>query len=565
MTTAVRIGPRLVRFLLALTAGAVLAGGVRAGDAGPPGRLVGPEWLAQQLRADAVLLLDASMPQQYAAGHIPGAVGATVIGLAGIDLPPAEVERRLRAWGVSPGRRIVVYDEGGSWMATRLFHDLHYHGVPVADLHLLDGGLHGWKAAGKAVTTEPAAAPAPGTFRVTGVVEDARVRLPEFLAASGDPERHALIDALEPAYYYGGATFFDRFGHVPHAKLWPASDFYNADKTFKTPEQIGAMLAHLGVRPEQTVHVYCGGGGAASVPFFALRFLLGRDRVKLYNASLREWLQDERGLPLWTHAAPSMLRRMTWVNAWGGAMLRMAGLAPLSVVDVRTPEAYGQGHVPFAVNVPAEVFRTHLQRPDELAARLGAAGVDVRHEAVIVGDGGLTPATALAFLLLERAGQRKVSLLADRFDDWAFAGLPVAKAPTVVGARRTPQDLAVPATSYPADRMRAVMPGVREAPAAAPVGAVPRPRVYLATGRQPPARVPPMSDGERLVQLPYTDLIDADGAPKSAKDLWSVLTRAGVPRHAEIVCIADDLGEAAIGYFVLRLMGFADVKVSAAG
>jgi thiosulfate/3-mercaptopyruvate sulfurtransferase len=521
--------------------------------------LVTPEWLERQLQAQAVLLLDASMPPQHAAGHIPGAVGATVFGLIGRDAAPAAFERALRSWGVSPGRRIVVYDEGGSWMATRLFWDLHRHGVPLTDLHLLDGGLHGWKAAGKAVTKDATPAPVPGTFSVTQVAEAMRVRLPALLAATGEPARHVVVDALEAPYYYGGTKFFgDRAGHIPRAKLWPSSDFFDATtKTFKSRDEIRRMLAHHGIRPDQTVHVYCGGGGAASVPVFALRYLLGRDNVTLYDESLREWVQDERGLPLWTYAAPSMLRGMAWLDGWGAPMVRMSGLARLSTIDLRAPDAYRQGHVPFAVNIAPAVFLDHWLQPAELATRLGAAGVDPRHEAVLVTDRGLTPAAALAALALERVGQQRVSLLTDSLDDWALGGLQIAREPTVVGPRKTPQDLVVPIVAYPADRQRDGL--TTAAPAAG--GAV---RVYLATGGRMPARLPPdaaPAGASNLVHLPYTELLAANGAPKPAKDLWSLLAKAGVPRYAEIVCIADDPGEAAVGWFVLRLMGFERVQL----
>ena len=63
---------------------------------------------------------------------------------------------------------------------------------------------------------------------------DARVRLPEFLTASGDPANHALIEALEPDYHFGEKKFFDRAGHVPHGIMLPTGDFYNPDKTFKS-------------------------------------------------------------------------------------------------------------------------------------------------------------------------------------------------------------------------------------------------------------------------------------------------------------------------------------------
>jgi 3-mercaptopyruvate sulfurtransferase SseA len=83
------------------------------------------------------------------------------------------------------------------------------------------------------------------------------------------------------------------------------------------------------------------------------------------------------------------------------------------------------------------------------------------------------------------------------------------------------------------------------------------PKVYIASGKSLPAKVP---DG-KVIHVPYTDLVDAKGAPKAAKDIWVTLVKAGVPRYAEIVSISDDPGEAAANYFILKLMGYPDVKV----
>ncbi len=61
--------------------------------------------------------------------------------------------------------------------------------------------------------------------------------------------------------------------------------------------------------------------------------------------------------------------------------------------------------------------------------------------------------------------------------------------------------------------------------------------------------------------MPYTDLLNADGRPKAAKDIWKILVKAGVPRYAELVSFSDDPGEAAANYFILKLMGYPDAKV----
>ncbi len=61
--------------------------------------------------------------------------------------------------------------------------------------------------------------------------------------------------------------------------------------------------------------------------------------------------------------------------------------------------------------------------------------------------------------------------------------------------------------------------------------------------------------------MPYTELVNANGTPKAAQEIWNTLVKAGVPRYAEIISISDDPGEAAANYFILKLMGYPDVKV----
>jgi 3-mercaptopyruvate sulfurtransferase SseA len=311
------------------------------------------------------------------------------------------------------------------------------------------------------------------------------------------------------------------------------------------------LKVYLGVKPEQQVHTHCGGGIAASVPFFSMKFMLGFPKVKLYKESQLEWLRDERGLPYWTYDAPNMLREKNWLVSWGHPMLRSFGVAKLSVVDVRSAESYKQGHVPYAVNIPADVFKHHLATPGKLVEVLSAAGVDAANDAVIVSEGGLNASSALAFLLLEKLGQKKVAVLMDSMDDWGFGGFPLTKEATTVGPRKSPQDLAIPVTNYPAN----ARPGIVTSDPQSTHG--PYPKIYLASGKTVPVKGP---DG-KVIHVPYTDLLNPDGTPKAAKDVWSILVKAGLPRYAEIICFADDPGEAAANYFILKLMGFPDVKV----
>jgi 3-mercaptopyruvate sulfurtransferase SseA len=206
--------------------------------------------------------------------------------------------------------------------------------------------------------------------------------------------------------------------------------------------------------------------------------------------------------------------------------------------------------MPYALNVSADVFKGNLADPAKLAPILGPAGVNSKDEAVIVSSGGLTESSALAFLVLEKLGQ-KVSVLMESMDDWGLGGYTLTKDPTVVGPPKSPQDIAVPPGVYAPNVKSGVV--IRDARA----GGGPYPKVIVVSGKGEPAK---LTDG-KVVHVPYTDLLDDKGMPKPAAEIWKVLVKAGVPRYAEIVLVSDDPGEAAINYYIFRLMGFPDVKV----
>ncbi len=460
------------------------------------------------------------------------------------------MQRRMQSWGVSRSRTVVIYDQGGSYFAPRLYYELLYRGHPPERLHLLDGGMARWRAVGGAVTQEKTAPPPAGNFPVRHRA-DVRADLPEVLVAAGDAQRHALVDALEPEMYFGATKFFDRAGHLPNAVSWPTAEFFNADKTFKSAEEIRAMASHMGVRPEQQVYTYCGGGIAAAVPFFALRLIAGYPQVKLYVGSQLDWVRDSRDLPLWTYAAPHLARSAPWLASWTNPMLRAYGVTRLNIVDVRSAEAFAAGHIPAARNVPATVFSEALisptlsplssptkSEPNALRPRLEAEGLQTAYETVIVSERGLDKASALAFLALQSLDMPRVSVLITGTDEWALRGLPWAKQATPAAPTRFNAG------------SRTVLTTLAEAPGRLP-------RVYIASGAALPTEAPTGT----VIHLPASRLVNDEGSVKPAADLWAVISKAGVPRHAQLVFVADDVGEAAMNYYVFQLMGYPNLRV----
>lgn len=517
--------------------------GVSAG-----GHLVSAAWLKQHLGRPEVLVLDASPARLHQSQHIPGAISAPLFTMGPRDVPQAQVQDRLRAWGAGPKHRLVITDQGGTYLAARLFWDLLHHGMPPEQLALLDGGMAHWVSSGGVVTSNATPSPPAGEVRLQATDPTVRVMLPEFLAATGDPQRQVALEALDPTYFYGAAAFFNRAGHVPHARLMPADDFYNADKTFKSADEIGRMLKHLGIGPEQAIHTYCGGGGAAAVPFFALKFILGYPRVTLFRESQLGWLQDDRELPVWTYAAPYLLRDSAWLKPWNSPMLRAFGLSKLSIIDVRPEAAFRQGHLPHAVNVPAAVFEQSMLDLPGLAWLLSAAGVPPDHEAVVFSEGGVNPASAIAFWMLERVGQHKVSVFTDSIERWAELGHEVS----TDGPAARPEAGVGPGALPPLLGSRA--PGLYS-------GALPRlgaqlRQVVRADGPSPSSG----AAGQALVLRPDA-LLTTQGLPKPAKEIWAAMSDASISRYSELRLVASTPALAAMNYVVLRLMGMPDVAI----
>jgi rhodanese-related sulfurtransferase len=98
------------------------------------------ELLTQLGAPDAPLVLDVRSAEEYAAGHVPGA----------INVPHREVEAWLARTPQDPEREIVVYCKAGVRAALAL-DTLHQHGQSHA--RHLAGDYDGWVAAGHPVET----------------------------------------------------------------------------------------------------------------------------------------------------------------------------------------------------------------------------------------------------------------------------------------------------------------------------------------------------------------------------------------------------------------------------
>lgn len=281
-----------------------------------PGQLVEARWLAEQLGADDLRVLDCttilrpgddgrlraeSGRPAYEAGHIPGSGFADLPGDLSdrsselrFMLPPAEqFAEAMSGYGVGEGTQVVLYDRAGGMWAARIWWMLRAFGFDEAAV--LDGGWAKWVAEGRP-TSDAASAYPRGNF-VARPREGLMADQAEVLAAIEDGGT-CIVNALAEEQHRGeGPARYGRAGRIAGSVNVPANSLIDPEtKVYLPLDELRARFASVGADEAERVIAYCGGGIAASNDAFVLT-LLGYENVAIYDASLSEWAADE-SLPM---------------------------------------------------------------------------------------------------------------------------------------------------------------------------------------------------------------------------------------------------------------------------
>jgi thiosulfate/3-mercaptopyruvate sulfurtransferase len=269
------------------------------------GPLVTPEWLRLHLDDPDLRIVDFRWyllggrgRDAYDRGHIPGAVFVDLEAVTGKGggrhpLPTAkQFEDEMQKAGITSNTRVVVYDDAGGSIASRLWFLLRWfgHGAQA----VLDGGVSAW---GELLTAEVPAV-AVGNFR-SG--EPDRSRILDFEDV-GKLTGVPLLDARAGERYRGEREPVDpKAGHIPGAVNAPWSENLGPDGRFKSPEQLRKRFADLGADGENGAVVYCGSGVNATHDILAME-LAGLKKGRLYAGSWSDW--SARDAPIATGKEP---------------------------------------------------------------------------------------------------------------------------------------------------------------------------------------------------------------------------------------------------------------------
>lgn len=257
--------------------------------------LVTAEWLVAHHADPDVRIVDPRSPEDYAKGHVPGAVNANT---AFKDperplhvMPPDPAEAAIRALGISDPSIVIVTHNG--MLAGRAWWFLTYHGH--RDVRILDGGFDAYRDAGGPVSADVPIV-APGTFHVRvdpGLIASAEDVLRELGGAA------RILDVRSDKEWQGSNTMSHlRVGRIPGARhlLWELVLEADPPHRFRRRDEIRAIAGARGIAPTDRVITVCEVGWRAAHTAFALR-LAGFSDVRVYDASMREWDNDPE-LPL---------------------------------------------------------------------------------------------------------------------------------------------------------------------------------------------------------------------------------------------------------------------------
>jgi thiosulfate/3-mercaptopyruvate sulfurtransferase len=266
--------------------------------------LVSPEWLEDHLDDPDVVIVEVSfyLPATAAwfTGHIPGSHYVWWKDFCWADdvrqFPePDDMADRLGALGVGDDSTLVLVGDPIQF-ATYAYWVLAMTGFEYLAV-VLDGGHLAWESSGRALTDAPS--PAPATSRPTPgePVVDARIGRDEVLAGLGG-EGPTLVDLRSVEEFEGERVApltapFDhgaeRKGHIPGARHLPHDRLLAADGMFLDEAGIRAAFGDVGVGADGEVVTYCRLSHRASLAWFALTRLSGRDGVRVYDGSWTEW------------------------------------------------------------------------------------------------------------------------------------------------------------------------------------------------------------------------------------------------------------------------------------
>ncbi len=226
------------------------------------------------------------------------------------------------------------------------------------------------------------------------------------------------------------------------------------------------------------------------------------------------------------------------------------------VIDVRSKAQYDEGHIPDAANIDYRRFRissgaiSDTISPEEFGKIVGAAGV-APSTTVVLYDSSDSLDAALSFWVFEYYGHRDVRILNGGLQRWVAQGRSSDKVEPRFQAsiyNATVHRERIASADWVWQHLNASDVKILD---------VRMPKEYTGEIRSTRrgGHIP------SAVNVEWSTAMNPDGTFKSAGKLTKMYRDAGVTPDKEVVVYCQSGHRASHGYFVLRLLGYTEVRV----
>lgn len=218
--------------------------------------LLEPAELNERLNRQNLRILDTRSKDDYANGHIPGAVRVDVpswqeLGKSRNGFQNAKAwGEKVGALGIDRNSQVVVY---GTALpdAARIWWTLKYLGVK--DVIMLNGGWDGWSKAKLPVDRE---VPTIASRQFTPQFDSDRLEEIDSFKEAVRTGKVKAIDTRSEAEYTGAEVRGKRGGHIPGSVHLEWKELLAADGRFKSRAELRELFEQRGIAPSDTVVCY---------------------------------------------------------------------------------------------------------------------------------------------------------------------------------------------------------------------------------------------------------------------------------------------------------------------
>lgn len=275
---------------------------------------VNASWLNDNLNNSNLIIIDArGFPPKndsiYKAGHIKGAINAAYTTFMrafsapkepgwGNILPPDSLTPKLQQYGLDNSKTIIVYGDNDATDPARFGQDGRlvwmFTMAGLTKAKMLNGGFRKWVSLGYPTETT-VNTPTPSTYTVASLDQS-------YTVTTDYVKNHlntatVIIDSRTLDEYNGVPMWgAPRDGHYPGAVHFFFANVLNSDNTFKSDDDIVALLTAAGIKKTDDIAIYCT-SGIRSGHLTMVMQTLGYSNAKNHDDSFMVWASDTT-LPL---------------------------------------------------------------------------------------------------------------------------------------------------------------------------------------------------------------------------------------------------------------------------